>query len=713
MAEYIGELCANYRLIRLLGRGSFADVYLGKHVYLKTEVAVKVFCGYLEPETLNNFHAEISYLRYLEHPHIIGIHEVEIKGKIPFFVMDFAPGGTLRQRYPDGTLLPLSTVISYVQQIGAALDYAHAHKLAHRDLRPENLLFGRKNEILLSEFGVTLPLRNADMLSIQGIGGTLAYMAPEQIRGKPCAASDQYALAIMVYEWLAGQRPFRGGAAELCGQQLFVPPPSLADQLPAISPLVENVLFKALAKDPDARFANVSAFATALDLASQGKGATRPLVTLSQVPRMISDTDHAQEPAQKCLTYLPAQLTTLSDKRFLGIEIATLAFTEIGVGNYALAEEMFAEGERLYHQISERGALGRMLFAHGLALFFQGEFAQVRPLLDEALQVSRESGDEWVIACSLHIFGWLAYCQGNFEPATRLGQESVALFRKMGFPVQGLDALCIYACELAATGDLEQAQNLLTEAHALARKTHQAQATAQAFLIEGNLALRQNNPACARHSFEQSIASLQEKKQLDTRYHHIRAGSLEGLAEIALMQEQPAWAARLLGAAESVRITGPHYNPIGRDQSACTHVRETARVALGEECFTQAFREGLRLTPTQALAAQKPAALPNAKTHIAHIEQAKTGATVPANTNDHHNIRHATTDEWPLIENLTKRELEVLRLLAQGRSNAGIAEALGLSIVTINSYLRSVYNKLGVSSRTQAMRRALDEHILQ
>src|SRR5258707_830663 len=227
MADYLGQRFANYRLLRLLGKGSFADVYLGRHISLKTEAAIKIFDGRLEPDALHHFRTEVEHLRLLEHPSIMGLHEVGLEGDVPFLVMDVASGGTLRDRHPDGTMLPLATVLSYVQPIASALDYAHAHRLIHRDLKPENLLFGRDNDIVLSDFGMALLLRSTDSMSMQGIGGTLAYMAPEQIRGKPSAATDQYALSIMVYEWLAGSRPFHGGGSEICGAPLFLSPAPL------------------------------------------------------------------------------------------------------------------------------------------------------------------------------------------------------------------------------------------------------------------------------------------------------------------------------------------------------------------------------------------------------------------------------------------------------------------------------------------------------
>src|SRR6516225_5428893 len=133
------------------------------------------------------------------------------------------------------------------------------------------MLVGRRQEVLLSDFGIATIAHSTSSLSTnaQGTSGTLAYMAPEQIEGNPRPASDQYALGVVVYEWLCGERPFEGSASEVIAQHLSMPPPPLRERMPAIPPEVEQVVLRALAKDPKARFASVADFAEALEQASQ------------------------------------------------------------------------------------------------------------------------------------------------------------------------------------------------------------------------------------------------------------------------------------------------------------------------------------------------------------------------------------------------------------------------------------------------------------
>jgi len=158
------------------------------------------------------------------------------------------------------TILPPLHVIGIV-----ALRAITVMRLIHRDIKPENMLIGSRDEILLSDFGIAVVAHSEHSMTTQQMAGTLPYMAPEQIQGKPQPVSDQYSLGIVVYEWLSGSRPFQGsGAWEIMNQHLSSPPPSLREKNPTISMEVEQVVLKALSKDPQQRFASIADFAKAL-----------------------------------------------------------------------------------------------------------------------------------------------------------------------------------------------------------------------------------------------------------------------------------------------------------------------------------------------------------------------------------------------------------------------------------------------------------------
>jgi ABC-type transport system substrate-binding protein/serine/threonine protein kinase len=273
MNQYQGQQLGYYRLTRLLGEGGFAQVYLGEHVLLKTQAAIKVLTTHLGQDEMASFLNEAQMIARLRHPNIVRVLDFGLEGNVPFLVMEYAPNGTLRQRHPRGTQLSLGVILPYVQQVAEALHYAHEEKLIHRDIKPENMLIGPRGEVLLSDFGIATLTQSARQGHEQDVAGTVAYMAPEQIQGQPCPASDQYALGVVVYEWLSGDLPFKGTFTEVAAQHTLKSPEPLYGKIPALSPAIERVIMTALEKDPAARFADMRAFVQALEDAARSAGA--------------------------------------------------------------------------------------------------------------------------------------------------------------------------------------------------------------------------------------------------------------------------------------------------------------------------------------------------------------------------------------------------------------------------------------------------------
>jgi len=266
--ERMGQQLGNYRLLRSLGRGGFAEVYLGQHIYLNSYAALKVLHTTLQDKEIEDFVKEAQTLARLVHPHIVRILDFAVQNGIAFLIMDYAPRGTLRQRYPRGARLPRDAIVSYVTQVASALQYAHDQRIVHRDVKPENMLLGPDDEVLLSDFGLALLLARTVSASTQAMeqspAGTASYLAPEQFRNQAGPSSDQYALGVTVYEWLCGRLPFEGSFLQMAIQRISVPPPPLRELLPDLSPPIEEVVLKALSKEPEQRFARVQDFATAL-----------------------------------------------------------------------------------------------------------------------------------------------------------------------------------------------------------------------------------------------------------------------------------------------------------------------------------------------------------------------------------------------------------------------------------------------------------------
>jgi serine/threonine protein kinase len=268
MVQHLKGQIGNYRLISQLGSGGFANVYLGEHIHLGTKAAIKILTTTLTYDQLEQFRTEARTIASLSHPNIIRVLDFGIHNNIPFLIMQYAPLGSLRQHHPRGAVLPLDTILRYVKQMAAALHYAHDQKLVHCDVKPENMLLGPQQEVLLSDFGIAIVAQTNRQAKPEQISGTVAYMAPEQLRGHPEFASDQYALGIITYEWLCGTPPFTGRYIEVAIQHERSLPPPLHDRIP-ISPAVEAVIMTSLEKDPRQRFASITAFANALERAIQ------------------------------------------------------------------------------------------------------------------------------------------------------------------------------------------------------------------------------------------------------------------------------------------------------------------------------------------------------------------------------------------------------------------------------------------------------------
>lgn len=262
----VGQQFGNYRLLRPLSASKDSTIYLGEHIYLKTQAAIKLYHSRLLEHDQESFLAEATTLARLAHPHIARVLEGGLERDTPFLVMAYTPAGTLRLRYPVGVVLPLPVIVRYVKQIAAALDYAHHQQVLHLDIKPENMWVGHNDEILLSNFRMTLFSRNSRSQSVQDVVEAATYMAPEQIQGHASSASDQYILGIVVYEWLCGSCPFLStNYVEIARQHLHVQPPPLCSRVPDLAPAVEQVVMRALSKHTVERFSTIQAFADALE----------------------------------------------------------------------------------------------------------------------------------------------------------------------------------------------------------------------------------------------------------------------------------------------------------------------------------------------------------------------------------------------------------------------------------------------------------------
>lgn len=271
----------NYRLRRFIGRGCWGEVYLGEHCHSGTFRAIKMPLVPCSQQLRQHWMCTAQVLARLSHPHLVRLYDYGLHEGKPYLVMDYAYNGSLRDLAPSGTRLSPRRLLPLVTQLASALDYLHEQQIMHLALTPSQLLLGLQGQVLLSDIGLPSLLRSAEVLPTHAWEAMMTYAAPELIQGRPCSRSDQYALAIMVYEWLCGTGPFAGTNGALAAQHALCPPPSVCQKVTGLAPRVEEVLFQALARDPAQRYESVTAFARALEAACQQ---TAPSRTMARQP---------------------------------------------------------------------------------------------------------------------------------------------------------------------------------------------------------------------------------------------------------------------------------------------------------------------------------------------------------------------------------------------------------------------------------------------
>jgi serine/threonine protein kinase, bacterial len=269
-----GQSFAGYTIIRPLGSGAMGEVYLAAHPRLPRQDALKVLGADVsaDPDYRARFNREADLASKLWHPHIVGVHDRGEEDGQLWISMDFVDGldaaRLLADRYPAG--MPIEEVARIVRAVASALDYAHKQHLLHRDVKPANIMLTHVDDegeqrILLTDFGIARNVNDISGLTKTNMTvGTVAYCAPEQLLGEDVdGRADQYSLAATAYHLLTGSQLFpNSNPAVVISRHLNVPPPALADTRPELAAL-DPVLAKALAKDPDARFARCSDFARA------------------------------------------------------------------------------------------------------------------------------------------------------------------------------------------------------------------------------------------------------------------------------------------------------------------------------------------------------------------------------------------------------------------------------------------------------------------
>ena len=262
-------------------------VYKAYHAQLERTGAVKVLQGIaVGPDAVARFRHEAQAIAQMRHPNIVNVFDFGEYDGTPYMIVEYVPGGSLAGQMQQ-VALDKVIALKYLRGIGAGLDYAHSLGIVHRDVKPANVLLEKDGTPVIADFGLVKLLQGSSLQSMSGVTtGTPAYMAPEQVMGRQVGpAADRYSLATMAYEMLTGAIPFDGeGVLELMYAHVHRNPPTPSSRNPALTPHVDAVIMRGLAKDPQARWESCEAFVAALTAALSGQPAPAVEKTIAFAP---------------------------------------------------------------------------------------------------------------------------------------------------------------------------------------------------------------------------------------------------------------------------------------------------------------------------------------------------------------------------------------------------------------------------------------------
>ncbi len=284
MALRTGARLGPYEILGSLGAGGMGEVYRARDPRLQRDVALKVLPedAAADPERRRRFENEARAVAALNHPHILAVHDVGTDGDVSYVVFELVEGETLRQRLARETLPPRKAV-EHTIQLCRGLAAAHAEGILHRDLKPENVILTRDGSLKILDFGLAKLVPGPEEAEGTEIPtdtrpgtllGTVGYLSPEQAKGRPAdERSDVFAVGVVLYEMLSGQRPFRGDShAEAVAAVLKEDPPALVSPSGPVPPALDRTVRRCLEKDPEDRFQSARDLGFALDALSGASG---------------------------------------------------------------------------------------------------------------------------------------------------------------------------------------------------------------------------------------------------------------------------------------------------------------------------------------------------------------------------------------------------------------------------------------------------------
>jgi serine/threonine protein kinase len=285
MTDLVGQSLGQYQILSEIATGGMSTVYLARQTSMNRDVAIKVLPRtFLHDNTfLERFNREVDIIAHLQHPHILPVYDYGQFSEMPYIVMAYLRGGTLTDKIKREGAMDTAEVARITREIADALDYAHSKGIIHRDFKPGNVLLDEQGNTYLADFGLAkLRESSSQITRTSAMLGTPAYMPPEQADSSELtAAADVYALGVTVFQMLTGRVPFEGSTTQILIAHAMQPIPNIRDFRPSLSPETQNIINRAMAKNPAERYGSAGKLAQGLRAALEGQG----VVAVSEAPQ--------------------------------------------------------------------------------------------------------------------------------------------------------------------------------------------------------------------------------------------------------------------------------------------------------------------------------------------------------------------------------------------------------------------------------------------
>ena len=290
-----------YEIIKTIGEGGMANVYLANDTILDRKVAIKVLRGDLsnDEKFIRRFQREALSVSNLSHPNIVEVYDVGEEDGQYYIVMEYIEGKTLKQLLKKRETLSLPEVIDIMLQLTDGLAHAHESYIIHRDIKPQNIMILDNRLVKITDFGIAMALNATQLTQTNSVMGSVHYLPPEQANGKSATVkSDIYSLGILMYELITGSVPFKGdNAVEIALKHMKEKIPSIRKQNPTIPQSVENIVIKATAKNPRNRYDSVKEMHDDLEICMEKENAKK--VTFEYPENDIDDSDPITKKKEK------------------------------------------------------------------------------------------------------------------------------------------------------------------------------------------------------------------------------------------------------------------------------------------------------------------------------------------------------------------------------------------------------------------------------